>query len=358
MSGRALASRSNLGYGRAGLALGGLTILIAISISAETADEHDFTAARQQYERAAVHDETARAQYVRSLAQIIDRRVTEYWKTGKHESEGPDLSQIIDTELKNHPVPKDADTKRLAQLMVGEWQSPRHIYIFRRDGKCGMEDGPVNDPWRIQNNELVQGKGISAMHSTILVLDQDYLIYADKGTVFFHERVKNDSTAQRKTERVTNDSTARPKTAEVVNISPDQADFGVPVGDIKVTFSDGRSETVTHGGNCMEPRVSDTGNIGWTHFSGLDRRGYALDEKLVIRLRNGAVKEFRPSSYGIFIESWAFADHGSAVVMRSRGHHGPSAFIRYDVASGKLMAKEDGHSDDDPPPAWASMLTD
>jgi hypothetical protein len=344
MSERTFESRNTRGSGRAGQALGVLTILIAISVSAETADERDFTAARQKYEQS-TRDETARSQYVQSLAQIVDRRVTEYWRTGRHESEGPDLSQIIDTELKNHPVPKDADAKRLSQLMVGRWRSPRHIYIFRRDGKSGMEDGAVNEPWRIHNNELVQGKGISAMHSTILLLDRDYLIYTDKGTVFFHERVTNDSTAQ-------------PKTAEVVNISPDQANFSVPVGDIKVTFSDGRSETVTHGGHCMQPRVSDADNIGWTHFSGLDSRGYALDEKLMIRLRNGAVKEFRPSSYGIFIESWAFADHGSAVVMRSRGHHGPSAFIRYDVASGKLMAKEDGHSDDEPPPAWASMLAD
>jgi hypothetical protein len=343
MLGPALESRRTLGSGRAGLGFALLTIFIAIPASAETADEHDFAAARQQYEQGAVHDENARAQYVRSLAQIVDRRLKEYWKTGKHESDQPD-SQIIDAELKNHPVPRNADARKLFQLMVGQWQSPRRIYTFRRDGKCGVEDGPVNEPWRISNNELVQGKGISAMHSTIILLDQDYLIYTDKGNVFFHERVTGDST------------TAQPKTAEVVNIPPAQANFGVVVGDIKIVFSDGRSETVTKGGNCMEPHVSEAGNIGWAHCSGFDGKGYALNQKLVVRLIDGAVKTFSPNPNGVFIENWAFADNDSAVVIQSRGHHGPMSFIRYDLANGRVSAKKDGRNDDEPLPAWARSL--
>lgn len=47
--------------------------------------------------------------------------------------------------------------------------------------------------------------------------------------------------------------------------------------------------------------------MGWTHCTGFDPKGYALNQKLVIRLLDGTVKEFKPNPMGVFIESWAFA---------------------------------------------------
>lgn len=74
------------------------------------------------------------------------------------------------------------------------------------------------------------------------------------------------------------DPTAEPKTAEIVDIPAKFADSRFPPGNVKITFTDGHTETLTHKGNCTKPRVLAGGIVGWVHFTALDQRGYALDD--------------------------------------------------------------------------------
>jgi hypothetical protein len=144
--------------------------------------QEDFEAARAAYEHSS-HDEQARLTYVTKLAEIASPLVTEYRQSGHRNDE---LMGEINSELQKHPAPRDIDSGKLKQLLVGKWESPRRTYVFRADGKWGNEDGPISDNWRISGNELIEGSG----RGTIILLNSDYFIYSEKGSVFFHSRVK------------------------------------------------------------------------------------------------------------------------------------------------------------------------
>ena len=58
---------------------------------------------------------TARLTYTNKLAQIIDRNVRERWKTGVP---NPDYLKVVDainSELKKHPMPQNADPKKVSR---------------------------------------------------------------------------------------------------------------------------------------------------------------------------------------------------------------------------------------------------
>lgn len=115
-------------------------------------------------------------------------------------------------------------------------------------------------------------------------------------------------------------------------------------GSVKVEYSDGHSEILGKDGKCADPHVSHQGDIGWTHYSHLGNRDAAMNERLVIRISNGQIKEFKPNpNGGPFIEEWNFVDNDSAVVIKSQGHHGPASFVRYDLASGQVTGHQDGY---------------
>jgi hypothetical protein len=142
----------------------------------------DFEAARGAYDQSS-HDEPARLTYVTKLAEIANRLVTEYRQSGQRHDE---LMTAINSELQKHPAPRDIDSTKLTQLLVGKWESPRRTYVYRANGKCGAEDGPISGNWRIQGNQLIQGD----LSGPIILLNQDYFIYSSRGSVFFHSRVK------------------------------------------------------------------------------------------------------------------------------------------------------------------------
>jgi hypothetical protein len=148
--------------------------------------QEDFEAAKQKYEQSS-RDESARVTYVTKLAQIADRLVSQYRGSGQRNDK---LMTAINSELQKHPTPKDIDSKKLSQLLVGRWESPRRTYVFRANGKWGSEDGPVDTNWRVQGNQIVWGEGKTASRSTIVLLNSEYLIYSEKDAVFFHSRVK------------------------------------------------------------------------------------------------------------------------------------------------------------------------
>jgi hypothetical protein len=161
-----------------------LAVVIAAHVTAQTSDKQDLEAAKQQFEQSS-RDEAARLTYVTKLAQIADRLVSEYRRSGQRNDE---LMGAINSELQKHPAPKGIDSKKLSQLLVGRWESPRHTYVFRANGKWGNEDGPVSGNWRIKGNQLIE----DGSRGTIILLNSDYFIYSGgHDAVFFHSRVKD-----------------------------------------------------------------------------------------------------------------------------------------------------------------------
>ena len=162
--------------------VGIVAILIAGGVSTQAADTQDLEPAKQQFEQSS-HDEAARVTYVTKLAQIADRLVSQYRGSGQRNDE---LMGAINSELQKRPAPKDIDSKKLRQLLVGKWDSPRRTYVYRANGKCGTEGGAIDGNWRIQGNQLIQGD----LSGPIILLNQEYFIYSSRGSVFFHSRVK------------------------------------------------------------------------------------------------------------------------------------------------------------------------
>jgi len=164
--------------------VGIVAILIAGGVSTPAAEKQEFEAAKQEYEQAVPPgNEATRLTYVTKLAQIADRLVSDYQRGQRHD----ELMGAINSELQKHPAPKDIDSKKLSQLLVGKWESPRRTYVYRANGKCGTEDGPISGNWRIQGNQLIQGD----LSGPIILLNQDYFIYSSRGSVFFHSRVRD-----------------------------------------------------------------------------------------------------------------------------------------------------------------------
>jgi hypothetical protein len=161
-----------------------LTAAISVSLvlAAEPGSE-GLQAAKAEYERAAPRDEAARLRYVNKLAQMADRFVSDYRASGNRNDAA---MAAINAELKKCPVPSDSDSNKLSQLLVGKWESPRHVYVFRANGKYGIEDGPISSNWRIKGNQLME----DGSRRTIILLNSDYFIYSEKDSVFFHSRVK------------------------------------------------------------------------------------------------------------------------------------------------------------------------
>jgi hypothetical protein len=151
--------------------IGSTLVILAATLIAAEQDRREFEAAKTGYEQSS-HDEVARVTYVTKLAQIADRLVSEYRRSGQRNDE---LMSAINSELEKHPAPKDVDSKKLTQLLVGKWESPRRTYVYRANGN-----------WRIEGNQLIQGD----LSGPIILLNQDYFIYSSRGSVFFHSRVK------------------------------------------------------------------------------------------------------------------------------------------------------------------------
>jgi hypothetical protein len=166
---------------------------------------------------------------------------------------------------------------------------------------------------------------------------------------------------------VGDDQRSTPKDVSII-VVPSRSDGG-KTGNVKVTFTDGHTEVLTHTGDCYDAKVSPKGNVGWirsakmvplTDEKGLNPQGKmgALNsDSLVIRLLNGRTKKFPPLGENTFIGDWRFGDDDKTLILRSRGFHGPSSYVQYDLASGKVI---DSRGPDYTPyaelPPWAKPL--
>ena len=137
----------------------------------------------------------------------------------------------------------------------------------------------------------------------------------------------------------------------------DDADAISDYGNIEVHFTDGHSEHWTKKNHCDQPHVSNNGDVGWVYgnFSdpppGAERR--TGKDVVIVCLTSGERKKFQAHSEAPFIESWMFADHDSAVLIKSRAHHGPAAYIKYNLRTGRMLGRMYGYEPWEQMPKWA-----
>lgn len=152
----------------------------------------EVTAAKKEYESAKAKDpEGAREQYANALAKIVAKYTQEFRDTGSREH-GEEMQAIL-VELKKHPAPKDADSKKLSALMTGEWHSTRHEFLYKKNGTYVMLPEDKESPsgkWHIEGNQFSQTEGDVDAHYTIVLLNADYLVYGDKEGVFIMLKAK------------------------------------------------------------------------------------------------------------------------------------------------------------------------
>ena len=159
----------------------------------------------------------------------------------------------------------------------------------------------------------------------------------------------------------------QPSTAKDVSIMVVPHADGGQRGNVKATFSDGHTEVLTHTGDCYNAKVSPTGIIGWIRVgkvekvSGPRKTIQTGDDSLVVRFPDGSVKTFKPFPNAVDwkgIMEWKFGDDDKTVIVRSMGHHGPSYFAQYDLASGKAIDSREAAFNYAQLPAWAKPLAD
>ena len=154
----------------------------------KTSQDVVLNAAKAEYE-ASSHDETARVRYVTKLAKMHAQVLEDYWKTHDKMVFASDVANAVDEELYKHPAPSDVNSGKLSQLLIGHWQSPRHVYVFRADGTYGVAD-EQKDKWRIDGNEYMD----DVSRGPIILLDRNYFIYRAGGGIAFYMRVKASET--------------------------------------------------------------------------------------------------------------------------------------------------------------------
>ena len=160
----------------------------------KTSDDPGLKTAKAEYEASSL-DETARVRYVTKLADMSAQLTPKILHNPDLDTKVAYANQAgaIGQELRKHPMPRNVDSGKLSQLLLGKWESPRHVYIFRADGTYGMVDTEESDKWRIDGNEYID----AFSRGPIILLDRNYFIYACGQGVIIYTRVK-DSEAEPK----------------------------------------------------------------------------------------------------------------------------------------------------------------
>ncbi len=146
-----------------------------------------------------------------------------------------------------------------------------------------------------------------------------------------------------------------PKSATIVDSK--EAFGSLPIGNVKVTFTDGHTEMWTKLGKALLPKLAKSGLIGWARYESKNDRGWPVPDTLRICWpADGHHKDFKIIEFP-FIEEWDFADSDSAVIIKSRCAHGPAHFYKYDLATEKLLGEAKG-TYDSVLPDWAKPFAD
>jgi hypothetical protein len=141
--------------------------------------------AKRRFYKISQPSEAARLDYVTRLVRMREemaRQKNDEWKA-------------IDSEIREHPAPKDSDGNVLSRRLVGKWSSPRHDYLYPSDGSWTMlraDEGTTHGTWRIERNQFFTTASIGspdpAQYTIILITKTDFVI-ADQSGVFYETRL-------------------------------------------------------------------------------------------------------------------------------------------------------------------------
>ena len=133
------------------------------------------------------------------------------------------------------------------------------------------------------------------------------------------------------------------------------------VGDVIVTYRDGTTDAWTLKGNCMDPKVSHEGQVGWVVCElAADGKSLKLNgsvpigSQVVVCYRGKVIAKLRAAKP--FIEEWAFSDDGRHVVVKSRAAHGPATIELFGLHNAPAEASVAAFEED--LPDWALPFRD
>ena len=170
----------------------GKVTITAVLISFLTANlfataPKELGAAKERFQRLLLPNETDREHYIVELTALrctfAETRRTRDW-------------QAVDAEIRRHPAPPDSDG--FSNVLTGRWASPRHEYVFRRDGSWSMLpetiDGlrSTHGSWRIVGNKYLNTAEVEPPQTskyTIILLTSRFFIFTDGEVVFYETRI-------------------------------------------------------------------------------------------------------------------------------------------------------------------------
>lgn len=142
--------------------------------------------AKRYYAKISPPTEAARSDYITRLVRMREKAArvkTDEW-------------QVIDAEIKQHPAPKDSDSKILSARLAGRWASPRHDYLYRVDGTWTMlpaDEHTTHGRWRIEGNQFFNSAASERAdmppYTIILITKKDF-VFMDQSTVYYEKRLE------------------------------------------------------------------------------------------------------------------------------------------------------------------------
>ena len=138
---------------------------------------------------------------------------------------------------------------------------------------------------------------------------------------------------------------------EVIPPGGGSKDANHVVGDVVVTWDDGRREQLTRGVHAERAKLGPDGLIGWTWAK---ERYQKMGVTEHLRVQRGEQLLFEVKSVKPFIEDWTFAAEG--LVVKSRAAHGPASIELFALKTGKQIQLINAY--DDAPPTWAKPFAE
>jgi hypothetical protein len=140
--------------------------------------------AKSDYQKISHPSEADRSNYITRLVRLREKAIvgkTYDW-------------QEINAEIKQHPAPSDSDSKILSGLRVGQWESPRHDYLYKADGTWTMlpaDPDTTHGTWRIQGNQYFDNAAtdspLNSQYTIILITKKDF-VFMDQTDIFYETR--------------------------------------------------------------------------------------------------------------------------------------------------------------------------
>ena len=140
--------------------------------------------AKRDYDKISHPSEADRSNYITRLVRLREKATagkTYDW-------------QAIGAEIKQHPAPSGSDSKTLSDLLVGQWGSPRHDYLYKPDGTWTMlpiESDITHGTWRIEGNQYFDTAAteppLKTQYTIILITKKDF-VFMDQTNIFYETR--------------------------------------------------------------------------------------------------------------------------------------------------------------------------